>query len=230
MIRTLLIDNYDSFTYNLYHLIAAVNGCPPLVIKNDDPDWEADMVYGFDNVVISPGPGRPDKRADFGICPDVIAQKDIPVLGICLGHQGICQFYGSRIDLATEARHGRKSLVRHDGSDIFRNIPSPFPVIRYHSLAVYDIPDALEVTARAEDGTIMGIRHRIFPQWGVQFHPESICTEYGLQIFENFRKLTDNLFETSTIGAVPIPPHTIATFPRSSSKLNPFPRGPVKFI
>lgn len=83
-------------------------------------------------------------------------------------------------------------LVRHDGSDIFRNIPSPFPVIRYHSLAVYDIPDALEVTARAEDGTIMGIRHRIFPQWGVQFHPESICTEYGLQIFENFRKLTED--------------------------------------
>ena len=192
MIRTLLIDNYDSFTYNLYHLIAAVNGCPPLVIKNDDPDWESDMVYRFDNVVISPGPGRPDKQADFGICPDVIAQKDIPVLGICLGHQGICQFYGSRIDLATEARHGRKSIVTHDESDIFRDIPSPFPVIRYHSLAVYDIPDALEVTARAEDGTIMGIRHRIFPQWGVQFHPESICTEYGLQIFENFRKLTED--------------------------------------
>ncbi len=192
MIRTLLIDNYDSFTYNLYHLIAAVNGCPPVIIKNDDPDWKPEMVYGFDNVVISPGPGRPDKRADFGICPDVIAQKDIPVLGICLGHQGICQFYGSRIDLATEARHGRKSLVTHNGRDIFSNIPSPFPVIRYHSLAVYDIPDSLEITAQAEDGTIMGIRHRSFPQWGVQFHPESICTEYGLQIFRNFRKLTDD--------------------------------------
>ncbi len=192
MTRTLLIDNYDSFTYNLYHLIAVVNGCPPVVIKNDDPDWKPQMVYDFDNIVISPGPGRPDKRSDFGICPDVIAQKDIPVLGICLGHQGICQFHGSRIGLATEARHGRKSLVTHNSSDIFGNIPSPFSVIRYHSLAVYDVPDTLEVTARAEDGTIMGIRHKTFPQWGVQFHPESICTEYGLQIFENFRNLTES--------------------------------------
>lgn len=192
MTRTLLIDNYDSFTYNLYHLIAAVNGCPPVVMKNDDPDWKPDMVYGFDNVVISPGPGRPDKQTDFGICPDVIAQKEVPVLGVCLGHQGICQFYGGRIDLAKEARHGRTSLVNHDGSDIFRNIPSPFSAIRYHSLSVYDIPDALQVTARSEDGTIMGIRHRILPQWGVQFHPESICTEYGLQIFRNFKKLTED--------------------------------------
>ncbi len=190
--RTLLIDNYDSFTYNLYHLIAAVNGCPPVVIKNDDAGWKPEMVYEFDNVVISPGPGRPDKPADFGICPDVIAQKDIPVLGICLGHQGICHFYGSRIDLAIEARHGRLSSVVHDGRDLFKNIPSPFSVVRYHSLAVYDVPDKLDVTAQAEDGTIMGIRHRSLPQWGVQFHPESICTGYGQQIFNNFRELTEN--------------------------------------
>lgn len=197
MIKTLLIDNYDSFTYNLYHLIAAVNGCPPVVIQNDHTDWKPEILYGFDNVVISPGPGRPDKPADFGICRNVIAQKDIPVLGICLGHQGICHFYGSRIDLATEARHGRKSFVTHTASDIFDNIPSPFTVVRYHSLAVYDIPDSLEITARSEDGSIMGIRHRTLPQWGVQFHPESICTEYGLQIFRNFRELTKNWQNTN---------------------------------
>ncbi len=188
--RTLLIDNYDSFTYNLYHLIAAVNGCPPVVIKNDDPDWKSGMVYGFDNIVISPGPGRPDKPADFGICSEIIAQKDIPVLGICLGHQGICHFHGSRIDLAAEARHGRLSSVTHDGKDIFENIPSPFSVVRYHSLAVYDTDETLEVTARSEDGVIMGVRHKTLPQWGVQFHPESICSEFGQQIFRNFRKLT----------------------------------------
>lgn len=192
VIKTLLIDNYDSFTYNLYHLIAAVNGCPPVVIKNDDPDWKPEMASGFDNVVISPGPGRPDNPADFGICRDVIAKQDIPVLGICLGHQGICHFHGSRIDLAVQARHGRMSPVIHDGTGIFENIPSPFSVVRYHSLAVYDIPESLDVTARSEDGVIMGIRHKTLPQWGVQFHPESICTEHGLQIFRNFRKLTDN--------------------------------------
>ena len=192
VIKTLLIDNYDSFTYNLYHLIAAVNGCPPVVIKNDDPDWKPEMASGFDNVVISPGPGRPDNPADFGICRDVIAKQHIPVLGICLGHQGICHFYGSRIGLAVQARHGRMSPVIHDGTGIFENIPSPFSVVRYHSLAVYDIPESLDVTARSQDGVIMGIRHKTLPQWGVQFHPESICTEHGLQIFRNFRKLTDN--------------------------------------
>lgn len=192
VIKTLLIDNYDSFTYNLYHLIAAVNGCPPVVIKNDDPDWKPEKVYGFDNVVISPGPGRPEKQADFGMCTGIIAQKDIPVLGICLGHQGICHFYGGRIDLAIEARHGRISSITHDGTGIYENIPSPFSVVRYHSLTVYELPESLEVTAVSEDGVIMGIRHRTFPQWGVQFHPESICTEYGRQIFQNFRKLTEN--------------------------------------
>lgn len=191
VIKTLLIDNYDSFTYNLYHLIAAVNGCPPVVIKNDVHNWEPGMLYGFDNVVISPGPGRPDRPSDFGICSDVIAQKNIPVLGICLGHQGICHFHGGRIDLTNEARHGRISLVSHDGTGIFSNIPSPFPVVRYHSLAAYDLSESLRINARSEDGIIMGVHHKTLPQWGVQFHPESICTEFGEQLLRNFRELTE---------------------------------------
>ncbi|WP_231371650.1 aminodeoxychorismate synthase [Oxalobacter paraformigenes] len=190
LIRTLLIDNYDSFTYNLYHLIAAVNGCAPVVIKNDDPRWQPDMSRYFDNIVISPGPGRPDRTADFGICGDIIRQTDLPVLGICLGHQGICHFHGGKIGPATEAQHGRLSFITHNGTDLFEHVPSPFAVVRYHSLAAYDIPDSLLVTAKTADGTIMGIRHRTLPQWGVQFHPESICTEYGRQILENFKKLT----------------------------------------
>lgn len=190
LIRTLLIDNYDSFTYNLYHLIAAVNDCAPVVIRNDDPRWQPDMIRYFDNVVISPGPGRPDRAADFGICGDIIRQADLPVLGICLGHQGICHFHGGKVALAKEAQHGRLSSVTHNGTGLFEHIPSPFSVVRYHSLAACAVPASLLVTAKTEDGTIMGVSHRTLPQWGVQFHPESICTEYGQQILENFRKLT----------------------------------------
>ena len=192
LIRTLLIDNYDSFTYNLYHLIATVNHCPPVIIRNDDPRWNMAILDNFDNIVISPGPGRPDRPEDFGICKDVLMQKILPVFGICLGHQGICHFHGGHVGPAAQAQHGRLSLVTHDGSGIFENIPSPFRVVRYHSLAAYDLPETLAITARAEDGTIMGIRHKTWPQWGVQFHPESICTDFGKQLFENFRKITES--------------------------------------
>ena len=202
--RTLLIDNYDSFTYNLYHLIATVNHHPPTVIKNDDPRWKPDMLGGFDNVVISPGPGRPDRARDFGICRDVLMQEAVPVLGICLGHQGICHFHGGHVDLATEARHGRLSSVSHDGTGLFEHIPSPFTVVRYHSLAIHDLPETLVVTARAEDGTIMGIRHRTLPQWGVQFHPESICTDYGKQLFRNFKNLTAHWHNARILTGQPL--------------------------
>lgn len=208
MIRTLLIDNYDSFTYNLYHLIAAVNGRPPLVIPNDDPRWTPDLIQAFDNVVISPGPGRPENPTDFGICRCVVAQTDIPVFGICLGHQGICHFHGGLVDLAPNAWHGRLSSIFHSGTDLFENIPSPFTGVRYHSLTVRSVPDTLEVIARSEDNLIMGVRHRTLPQWGVQFHPESICTEFGRQLFDNFRKLTEDRQKRC-----PARPRTLSCFP-----------------
>lgn len=190
MTRTLLIDNYDSFTSNLYHLILAVNGCAPTVIPNDTRDWHPDILQQFDNIVISPGPGRPDHDRDFGICRDAILQNIVPVLGICLGHQGICHLHGGHVDLAIHARHGRYSRITHDGTGLFEHIPSPFTAVRYHSLAVDRLPETLVATAHAEDGTIMAVSHRTLPQWGVQFHPESIGTAFGHRIFENFDTLT----------------------------------------
>ena len=190
MTRTLLIDNYDSFTCNLYHLILSVNGCAPTVIPNDARDWHPEILLRFDNIVISPGPGRPDHDRDFGICRDAVLQNTVPVLGICLGHQGICHLHGGHVGLAAHARHGRRSRITHNGTGLFEHIPSPFTAVRYHSLAVDRLPETLVATAHAEDGTIMGIRHRTLPQWGVQFHPESIGTAFGHQLFENFDKLT----------------------------------------
>ncbi|MDN6134514.1 MAG: aminodeoxychorismate synthase component I [Brevibacterium sp.] len=190
MIRTLLIDNYDSFTFNLYHYLAEVNGIPPVVVLNDWADWHPGALDGFDNVVISPGPGSPDKIADFGICAEVIATATIPILGICLGHQGIVLAHGGSVAHAPSPRHGRRSEIRNFGVDLFTDLPPTFSAVRYHSLAVTDVPEALEVTAYSDDGVIMGLRHRTLPQWGVQFHPESISTEHSLQLLGNFARLT----------------------------------------
>lgn len=190
MTKTLLIDNYDSFTCNLYHLILTVNGCAPTVIPNDARDWHPDILKQFDNIVISPGPGRPDIERDFGICRDAILQDTVPVLGICLGHQGICYLHGGHVAPAVHARHGRRSCITHDGTGLFKHIPSPFTAIRYHSLAVDRLTETLVATAHAEDGTIMAVRHRTLPQWGVQFHPESIGTTFGRRLLENFDRLT----------------------------------------
>ncbi len=190
VIKTLLIDNYDSFTCNLYHLIAAVNGIPPVLIHHDEPGWTAAHFNQFDNIILSPGPGRPDREKDFGLCADAIRQRHIPVLGICLGHQGICYFHGGQINLAKEAYHGRISSIFHHGQDLFAGIPSPFSVVRYHSLIASELPETLEVIATTHDDLIMGVRHKTWPQWGVQFHPESICSEYGRQVLVNFAQLT----------------------------------------
>ncbi|MEU5691995.1 aminodeoxychorismate synthase component I [Actinosynnema sp. NPDC020468] len=187
--RTLLIDNYDSFTYNLFHLLGEVNGEPPAVVSNDDRFDLADLRH-FDNVVISPGPGRPERTADFGICADVIAAGDLPLLGVCLGHQGLCLLAGGEVGPAPEVRHGRLSPVLHDGRELFAGLPSPFHAVRYHSLAVTRVPDEVEVTARTPDGVVMAVRHRTRPQWGVQFHPESILTEHSRELLANFRELT----------------------------------------
>ena len=185
---TLLVDNYDSFTYNLFDLLARVNGEEPVVVRNDEP--VPGRLDAFDSIVISPGPGRPDRIGDFGHWAEVIATSRVPILGVCLGHQGICQVHGARVGLASEPWHGRVSQVFHDGTGLFAGLPSPFAATRYHSLAVYELPPSLEATAWTADGVLMAVRHRTLPQWGVQFHPESIATEHGLELLRNFRDLT----------------------------------------
>ncbi|MEU5244543.1 chorismate-binding protein [Streptomyces asoensis] len=189
--KTLLIDNHDSYTYNLFQLIAEVNGEEPVVILNDTPADAVPDLAAFDNVVVSPGPGHPSKPRDFGISAAVLAGSPVPVLGVCLGHQGIAQGEGGRVVPAPEPRHGHLSAVRHDGRDLFQGLPQHFTAVRYHSLAVREpLPAALEATAWAEDGVLMGLRHRERPLWGVQFHPESVLTEYGHRMLVNFRNLT----------------------------------------
>ncbi|AYF78230.1 aminodeoxychorismate synthase component I [Nocardia yunnanensis] len=190
--RTLLIDNYDSFTYNLYQLISQVNGSEPVVVRNDEVGSIEELgLDGFDNIVISPGPGRPDVPRDFGISAALIVGAELPLLGVCLGHQGIVVAAGGSVVTAPRARHGYPDRITHDGRDLFAGVPQDFSAVRYHSLcADRPLPDALEVTATAPDGVIMGVRHRSRPQWGVQFHPESISSEHGELLLRNFAELT----------------------------------------
>ncbi|MFC4854083.1 aminodeoxychorismate synthase component I [Actinophytocola glycyrrhizae] len=180
--RTLIIDNYDSFTYNLCHQVGAVTGVAPTVVRNDE---HVDL-GGFTHVIVSPGPGRPERAADFGICGDVIATTHLPLLGVCLGHQGICHVHGGAVGPAPRVRHGETSAVHHDGTGLFAGLPTPFTAVRYHSLAVTRLPDVLEPVATSDDGVLMAVRHRERPQWGVQFHPESIRTEHGHRLIANF--------------------------------------------
>jgi para-aminobenzoate synthetase len=178
-IRTLLIDNYDSFTYNLYQLLGEVNGEPPFVVRNN-ADWSQVPIHDIDNIVISPGPGRPERVQDFGVSECAIGNTNLPVLGVCLGHQGIAHKFGGRVDYAPEPRHGRVSNIHHTGIDIFAGLPSPFPAVRYHSLAVTELSKELEAIAWTEDGVLMGLRHRAAPLWGVQFHPESSGDDWSI--------------------------------------------------
>jgi len=206
-VKTLLIDNYDSYTYNLFQLIAEVNGEEPVVILNDAPADRIPDLAGlprlaglpqlpdlaeFDNVVVSPGPGHPAAPRDFGISARVLAESAIPVLGVCLGHQGIALGErGGRVEPAPEPRHGHLSTIRHDERDLFQGLPQNFTAVRYHSLSVREpLPETLEATAWSEDGVLMGLRHRTRPLWGVQFHPESVLTDYGHRMLMNFRNLT----------------------------------------
>ncbi|SER36342.1 para-aminobenzoate synthetase [Streptomyces sp. yr375] len=210
--KTLLIDNYDSYTYNLFQLIAEVNGEEPVVIVNDAPADVIDDLAKFDNVVVSPGPGHPAKARDFGISARVLAESTVPVLGVCLGHQGIAHGEGARVSPAPQPRHGYLSAVRHDGRDLFQGLPQNFTAVRYHSLSVREpLPASLEATAWAEDGVLMGLRHRQRPLWGVQFHPESVLTEYGHRMLVNFRNLTaDRARKLRTKNtAVPAPETTL---------------------
>lgn len=191
MSKTLLIDNYDSFTYNLAQLIARATGERPVIVRNDETTWEALREQGFERIVISPGPGRPQCREDLGLSADVIEHATVPILGVCLGHQAIGHYFGATVDLAPEPVHGRLSAVRHTCNDLFEDVSNPFEATRYHSLAVTNLPSHLEATAWTEDGTLMALRHVTRPIWGVQFHPESICTEYGEKLIQNFFKLSE---------------------------------------
>jgi para-aminobenzoate synthetase len=192
--RTLLVDNHDSYTYNVFHLLAAAAGEEPVVVNNDAVSWRVLSRSDFDAIVLSPGPGRPERWHDFGVCRDILRYSEIPVLGICLGHQGIGNLLEGGVSTAPMAMHGRLSHVRHSDSGIFEGIPQDFSVVRYHSLAITGPPGPEgHVTAWADDGVVMGIEHTKRPIWGVQFHPESIATEHGRAIAENFYAMASRL-------------------------------------
>jgi len=182
----LLIDNYDSFTYNLFQYLSEL-GEEVYVVRNDKITLEEIEAKSPQRIVISPGPGIPERA---GISNDIIKRfgPRLPVLGVCLGHQCVGYSYGAKIDRAREIKHGKSSLIHHDGKGVLAGLPNPFPAIRYHSLAVMrnTVPDCLEVSAWTEDDTIMGLRHRQYPVEGVQFHPESIMTEVGKDLLKNF--------------------------------------------
>ncbi len=190
--RTLLIDNYDSFTFNLFQLLAAVNREEPIVVRNDAAKWPDLETQAFDNIVISPGPGRPERAKDFGVCKDAIEAATVPVLGVCLGHQGLGYLSGGAVVHAPEVMHGRLSAIFHDESPLFAGIPQGFEAVRYHSLCLRrPLPACLRATAWTADGVVMAVEHRDRPLWGVQFHPESICTNDGRALVQNFRDLTE---------------------------------------
>jgi len=188
--RTLLIDNYDSYTFNLFHLLGEVNGEEPVVVHNDDHDWDELARWDVDNVVISPGPGRPQRPRDVGVSLDALRQARLPVLGVCLGHQALAQLAGGTVGHAPAPAHGRLSTITHDGRGLFAGLPQGFTAVRYHSLAVGPVPSRLRISAWSDDGLVMGLEDRAGARWGVQFHPESIGTEHGRAIIANFRDLT----------------------------------------
>jgi para-aminobenzoate synthetase len=204
--RTLLVDNHDSYTYNVFHLLAAASGQEPVVVNNDAVSWRVLSRSDFDAIVLSPGPGRPERWHDFGVCRDILRYSEIPVLGICLGHQGIGNLLEGGVSTAPMAMHGRLSHVRHSDSGLFEGIPQDFSVVRYHSLAITS-PMGAEghETAWSEDGVVMGIEHTSRPMWGVQFHPESVATEHGRAIAENFYAMASRHRPTRT-PARPSPP------------------------
>jgi anthranilate synthase/aminodeoxychorismate synthase-like glutamine amidotransferase len=184
--RILLVDNYDSFTYNLVQELGTL-GAEPVVYRNDAIDVAGIREIGADGIVISPGPGRPE---DGGVSMAVIAELagETPILGVCLGHQCIAQAFGGTIVAAPELMHGKTSPISHTGAGVFADLPNPFEATRYHSLVVApdSVPAVLEVTAETPDGVIMGLRHRQLPVEGVQFHPESILTPEGPGLLANF--------------------------------------------
>jgi anthranilate synthase component 2 len=178
-----VVDHYDSYTWNLVHLIASVTGTLPTVVEHDQVTV-AELGRST-HVVLSPGPGHPEVAGDFAVGRSLLLDPPVPVLGVCLGMQGLVSAYGGRV-AAVEPAHGELSQVRHSGRGLFDAIPSPYDVVRYHSLAAVSVPEVLEVTAVAEDGVVMAVAHRSLPLAGVQFHPESVLTRHGARLVENF--------------------------------------------
>ena len=182
--KVLVLDNYDSFTFNLVQYLGEL-GADPLVLRNDElPPAEARLL-GPDRLVISPGPGRPE---DAGYSIEYIATlgPEMPTLGVCLGHQAVVVAFGGSVDRAPEIRHGKTSEITHDGRGLFVGLSNPFTATRYHSLAATEVPEVLEESAWSEDGVVQGVRHRRYPIAGVQFHPESILTVEGKALLANF--------------------------------------------
>ena len=185
----LLLDNYDSFTYNLYQYLCEL-GAEVEVVRNDQTSVEEIDAMAPEKIVISPGPRTPDVA---GVSNDVVRHfgSKTPTLGVCLGHQCVGYSYGGTVSFAGEIRHGKTSMVHHDGEGLFKGLPNPFEAIRYHSLAISrdDLPDELEITAWTDNGIIMGVKHKTHPVQGVQFHPESIMTKVGHDLLRNFLEM-----------------------------------------
>ncbi|KST65162.1 aminodeoxychorismate synthase component I [Mastigocoleus testarum] len=214
--KTLLIDNYDSYTFNLYQMLAEVNEELPIVIRNDKANWSELKKLEFDNVVISPGPGNPKKEKDFGICRQVIQDIEVPLLGVCLGHQGLGYVFGGDVIHASQVMHGRLSEIYHNETDLFEGIPQGFSVVRYHSLIVSEVlPECLEKVGWTKDKIVMALRHKDRPLWGVQFHPESICTKYGYYLLQNFRNITKKYSQKRSV--VKVNDDNFSIIPKGSS-------------
>ena len=188
--KVLVIDNYDSFVYNIAQILGKLE-VQPTVVRNDKISVESVKIMNPDAIIISPGPGHPADRRYFGNCTDIIINlgPEIPIMGICLGHEGIVDAFGGNITNAKNVRHGKTSLIKYDSSRLFDNVSNPFKATRYNSLVADPkrIPSCLEVTAKAiDDGEVMGVRHRRHLIEGIQFHPESVLTAEGPKIFQNF--------------------------------------------
>jgi anthranilate synthase/aminodeoxychorismate synthase-like glutamine amidotransferase len=196
----LLLDNYDSFTYNLYQYLSEL-GADVTVIRNDKTNIEEIEAMAPEGIVVSPGPCTPSAA---GVSNDVIRHfgPKLPVLGVCLGHQCIGEAYGATVDRAGEIRHGKTSMINHDGKGVFAGLPDPFEAIRYHSLVIYPetLPDCLEITARTDNGLVMGVRHTEYPVEGVQFHPESIMTRVGHDLLRNYLRRVDEFWGRNRQG------------------------------
>jgi anthranilate synthase/aminodeoxychorismate synthase-like glutamine amidotransferase len=179
----IVVDHHDSYTWNLVHLVARVTGVMPRVVQHDEV--EPDDVLRHSHVVLSPGPGHPSSRVDFSVGTAVLRAGSRPVLGVCLGMQGLVTAHGGTV-ARLEPAHGEVASVRHDGAGVFAGLPQGFAAVRYHSLGAVDLPDTVVATAWSEDGVVMGVRHVTLPQEGVQFHPESVLSEHGEAMIRNF--------------------------------------------
>ncbi|HEX6202822.1 MAG TPA: aminodeoxychorismate/anthranilate synthase component II [Thermoanaerobaculia bacterium] len=215
----LIVDNYDSFTYNLVQMLAAA-GAEVEVVRNDTESVDALLARRPAGIVLSPGPGRPE---DAGVCVELIARRaPVPLLGVCLGHQALAVAFGARVERARVLMHGKTSAVRHDGGGVFAGLPSPFEATRYHSLAVPEetLPAELAPTAWSDDGCLMGLRHATLPYEGVQFHPESVLTGVGPRLLANFLAAAGELAaEAAAAVPVVVPPPGAAAPPEAVAGL-----------